>query len=76
MTITAHIGTDQDWQNETTTEWYQIDGTDYGTGFKFDRDVYGAVCCNEETPQVVDSDGFPVVATDHEAVAVRNALKI
>ena len=75
MTAIVHIGTDQDWQNETTTDWYQIDGQDYGAGFEFDRDVYGIIDCNGET-QVLDSDGGLITESDYEAIAVRNAVKI
>jgi len=74
MTTIHHIGTDQNWQDETTIQWYEVNGEDYGTGIEFEDDVYGVSDCNGET-EILDCYGCPLTESDYETIAVRNALK-
>ena len=75
MAIANLIDTDQNWQDETTTTWYELDGKDYGTGMEFESDVYGIVDCNGFR-NIVDCDGIPLTPGDGLYIAVKNTLKL
>lgn len=53
------ISKDQNWQDGTTTYWFQLDGADYRTGREFDNVVFGIV---DEAGELtaVDSDNVPL----------------
>ena len=53
-------GKDQNWMNETTVYWFEIDGTDYGTEKTFDCQMFGIADCNGHLT-VVDIEGYPVL---------------
>ena len=69
------IDIDQNWQEESTTTWYALDGKDYGTGMEFESDVYGIVDCNGFR-NIVDRDGIPLTPGDGLYIAVKNTLKL
>ncbi len=58
--------------NENGVNWYQIEGTDYGTGVCFETEVFGVT--NEG--RILDCDGAPLTEGDTIEIAVRNALSI
>lgn len=57
--ITATFSSkDRNWQNESTTYWFVINGTDRGTEKSFDNQTFGIVDCNGDK-SVVEADGSP-----------------
>jgi|GEM_PF-2004753 len=73
---TLYLNADQNWQDEQTTYWFSLDGTDYGTGYKFDSEVYGIVESGVENSVIVDEDGNPLTEGDHRTIAVRNNVAV
>ena len=73
--ITAKFtGKDQNWANESTTYWFVIDGTDYGTEKTFENEEFGIVDCNGDTT-VVDADGART-ANEYVDAIVKRVCKI
>jgi len=56
---------------EDGTQWYKLNGTDFGTGYEFDNDVYGIT----EDNVVVDCDNCPITEGDFQEIAIRNTIK-
>lgn len=54
-----YITKDQNWQAGTTTYWFDIDGTDYGTEKTFDNEIFSISDCNGNLT-VIDVEGYPV----------------
>jgi len=52
------------------TQWYSLTGTDYGTGCKFDNDIFGI--CDDGT--IVDCENCPLTDGDWETIAVDNSI--
>ena len=59
MAKATYTSKDQNWQDEATIYWFQIDGHDHNSGLSFDDDQYG-ICESGPGADVVDSDGAPV----------------
>jgi len=74
MTTANYISKDQHFQNASTTYWFILDGTDYGTGKTFESEEFGIVDCNGKK-SVVDVDGAPV-ANEYTAAIVLRDCKI
>lgn len=66
------LSKDQNWQNEETVYWFQIEGEDYGTGVSFDGETFGVVE-SAGTTTIVDGEGTPLEG-DYREIAVRKAL--
>lgn len=67
-------GKDQNWQKDgSTVYWFELTGEDYGTGAKFDGDVFGVVEKWVDS-DIVDCDGYPIEGNGNE-VAAKNALE-
>ena len=70
MATATYTTKDQNWQDETTTYWFEVDGHDNGTGMSFENQVFGiAESGNDNT--VVDCDGSPCTEGDAATIAVR-----
>ena len=54
-----YINKNQDWMNETTAYWFDIDGTDYGTEKTFHIGTFGIADCNGHLT-VLDVEGYPI----------------
>lgn len=54
------------------TQWVQLTGTDYGTGYEFEGDEFGI------TPdeRILDCDGAPLTESDHVTIAIRNNVEV
>lgn len=65
-----YISKDQNFNNETTIYWFEIDGTDYGSEKTFDNETFGVADCNGHLA-VVDNDGCPVLNDYIEMVVLR-----
>ena len=79
MTKATFIGKDQNWQEESTTYWFELSGVDYGTGRKFDNDVYGVIessIDHSDSATIVDCDGSPLTPGDIETIAVKNSVTV
>lgn len=61
---------DQNWQQESTTYWFELTGSDEGTGREFDGDVFGVVESGKDS-KIVDCDGCPLTAGDAQEIAVK-----
>lgn len=48
----------QNWENQSTTYWFTLNGADYGLDF-FENDILGIVHC-EGQESVVNRDGIPI----------------
>jgi hypothetical protein len=70
------IEADQNWQEESTTYWFELNGTDYGTGYEFNGETYGVVESGSDEPVIVNSDNYPLVDGDVETIAVRNTVAV
>jgi len=73
MANAIYISKDQNWQDEETVYWFQIEGEDYGTGAIFRGETFGVVESAGDTI-FVDSEGYPIDGNGNE-VAVRSALE-
>jgi len=51
-------------------KWYQLNGVDSGTNYKFENDEY-AICSDGS---VLDISGCPLTEGDHQIIAVRNTI--
>ena len=58
MTTATFTGKNQNSQNGTTTYWFVLDGTDYGTDREFDNETFGIVDAGGVL-STVESDGAP-----------------
>jgi hypothetical protein len=75
MANAIFLSKDQSWATESTTYWFELSGTDYGTNLDFDGDVFGIVeSCGEYS--VVDCDGCPVTPGDGIDIAIRNTASV
>ena len=74
MVNATFIGSDQ--YDEKTTYWFRLTGTDYGTKYEFDGDVYGIMENIDGESVVVNSDNCALVDGDYQTVAVRNSITI
>ena len=74
MAQATYISKDQNWQDETTTYWFELTGTDYGTGYEFNGEKYGVV--EDDSMDYVDEDGTPINWSDNRGVAVRNTVYV
>lgn len=55
---------------DTDHTWYELTGTDNGTGCQFDGDVFGVA----GDGSLVNSECCPLVESDWETIAVRNSI--
>lgn len=68
------IEAEQDWANETTRYWFELNGTDYGTNCEFKDEKFAIAESGQET-KVLDSDGCPITEGDGVYIAVmKNAI--
>ena len=51
-------------------QWFELDGTDYGTGFTFDHAIYGIT----DDDVILDADGCPLTEGDIRTIAIRNSI--
>ena len=56
-----------------TTKWYELDGKDMGTGYIFDKIVYG-IAWTIDQYTIIDDENCPLTEGDHEWIAVKNSL--
>ena len=66
---------DQNWQNETTIYWFELTGTDYGSGIEFDGHKLGVAEIGSDT-YIVDADGTPIPYRDCDEIALRKHLVV
>lgn len=77
MTLTAEFKSkDQNWARETTTYWFEVEGTHYGTSLVFIGDVFGIVEYSEGDNSLVDCDGCPMTPGDGAWLAVMSVCVI
>ena len=50
--------------------WFELNGTDNGTGHEFNSETYGVT----KDGEILDADGVPLNEDDWECIAVLNAL--
>ena len=74
MIASTFISKDQNWQDGTTTYWFVLDGTDYGTGRHFNSELFGIVDCAGDK-SVVEADGDSV-SNEYLAAIVLRECKI
>ncbi|MCP4342915.1 MAG: hypothetical protein GY799_29540 [Desulfobulbaceae bacterium] len=77
MSVTVKfISADQNWTEESTTYWFELNGSAPKTnGYEFNNDVYG-VCESGADSSILDADGYPQTEGDDETIAVRNFLSV
>jgi hypothetical protein len=78
MATAAFNSKDQDWNNESTTYWFEISGTDYGTGVDFEEyagELFG-ICESGPEMKVLDNDGAPLTGSDALAIAVTSCAMV
>lgn len=64
MKTITYSDKDQNWANETTTYWFDVDGVDYGV-------VEGGP---DSTSEYVDTEGFPINVEDPQNVWIPKEL--
>ncbi len=58
--------------NENGVQWYEVSGTDSGTGWEFNGvEIVGLTDDN----RILDCDGCPVTPGDLYEIAIRNTLE-
>lgn len=67
MTVTATLRPDP---GDPERMWYELNGTDSGTGIQFNNEEFGV----HEDGTILDSEGCPLVESDWETIAVRNSV--
>jgi len=73
---TQFIEKDQNWDAGSTTYWFNLTGTDYGTEIEFDNETYGIIESGCDDPVVVDSENRPMTAGDRRTIAVINSIRV
>jgi hypothetical protein len=63
-------GKDQNWQEGTTTYWFELSGRDFGTACEFDAEMFG-VCESGEESGILDCDGYPMTVGDRAEIAAK-----
>ena len=58
--------------NENGVKWYELTGSDFGTGIDFDCESVGLT----EYDRILDCDGCPYTEGDYNTIAIRNMLNI
>lgn len=56
----------------TTTYWFELTGEDFGTGCKFESDIFGVCEGDDEGDdegRILDCDGCPMTRGDREEIA-------
>lgn len=61
---------DQNWQEESTTYWFELTGIDHGTGWEFGGEEFG-VCESELDSRILDCDGRPMTIGDRAEIAAK-----
>jgi hypothetical protein len=61
---------DQNWQEESTTYWFELTGVDVGTGREFDAELFG-VCESGADSKILDCDGCPMTVGDAVQIAAK-----
>lgn len=59
---------DQNWQEESTTYWFELTGEDTGTDCVFDGECFG-VCEQGSDSRILDCDGCPMTVGDRAEIA-------
>ncbi len=59
MITATYTGKDQNFQDEQTIYWFEIDGTDCEAEKIFNSEIFGIVDCNGNK-SVIYADGYPV----------------
>jgi hypothetical protein len=67
--ITTYSSKDNNWADESTTYWFNINGADYKSGIEFNANTFGIRESGAES-LVVDCDGAPVDYNDNTARTV------
>jgi len=75
MTTATYMSKDNNWANESTTYWFELNGEDDGTSYQFASDVYGVAESGGES-SFLDCDGAPLTEGDHEWIAVNNVVAV
>jgi len=73
---TEFLEAEQNWQEESTTYWFELSGRDYGTEYEFNSDVYGVIESGSDDAVIVNADNCPLTEGDAETVAVRNSVAV
>jgi len=67
---TNFISKDQNWGDETTTYWYEVDGVSKNTDALFENEVYGIVMSADDVIGIVNEDNYPLVEGDNDYIAI------
>lgn len=71
MTNLKKLSTDKN--ENTITDWYTLEGQDFGTDFIFDSVTYGVIWTANQY-QIVDEENTPLTEGDFEWIAVKNTF--
>lgn len=63
-------GKDQNWQEASTTYWFELTGKDFGTACEFDAEMFG-VCESGGESRILDCDGCPMTVGDRAEIAAK-----
>lgn len=70
------IEKDQNWEDGETTYWYELTGTDKGTGIEFDHETIGVVESENNEPRFLNSEGYPMTLGDFKTTAAANSITV
>lgn len=80
MATATFTSADQNWQEEKTTYWFELEGEAHGTGVTFGQEphgtTFGAVECNGQIDCYVDEEGYPLTEGDRVTLAVSKTIKL
>lgn len=61
---------DQNWQEGSTTYWFELTGEDFGTDCVFDGEWFG-VCESGSDSRILEWDGCPMTVGDRAEIAAK-----
>ena len=80
MATATFTTADQNWQEEKTTYWFELEGEAYGTGVTFGEDPHGTVFAvvesNGHVECYLDEDGYPLTEGDRITLAVAKTIQL
>ncbi len=80
MATATFTSADQNWQDENTIYWFELEGEAYGTGVTFGEEphgtTFGVVESNGSIEGYVDEEGYPLTEGDRITLAVSKTIEL
>jgi len=70
MITVKYLSKDNDWQDGSTTYWFELTGTEYGVS-GFAGGVFGVVESGDYDAVFVDADNYPIADSGSDAIVAK-----